>query len=97
MRKLPLSIVSSYELTIFYSFTTVIPTFFNLFHFVLAAESVSSLPVTMSTDLVLSRGCRHNDWWAMPQTSVEFCRRCRVSIIYAASRPSKDVYAEVQV
>ncbi|KAJ4160114.1 hypothetical protein NW754_003238 [Fusarium falciforme] len=51
----------------------------------------------MSTDLVLSRGCRHNDWWSMPQTSVEFCRSCGFSLIYAASRPSKDVYAEVQV
>ncbi|KAM6504676.1 hypothetical protein FSOLCH5_015179 [Fusarium solani] len=51
----------------------------------------------MSTDLVLSRGCRHNDWWSMPQISVEFCRSCGFSLIYAASRPSKDVYAEVQV
>ncbi|KAL2692527.1 hypothetical protein Neosp_002937 [[Neocosmospora] mangrovei] len=51
----------------------------------------------MSTDLVLSRGCRHNDWWSMPQTSVEFCRSCGFSLIYADSRPSKDVYAEVQV
>lgn len=33
----------------------------------------------------------------MPQTSVEFCRSCGFSLIYAASRPSKDVYAEVQV
>ncbi|KAJ4324084.1 hypothetical protein N0V84_004050 [Fusarium piperis] len=51
----------------------------------------------MSTDLVLSRGCRHNDWWAMPQTSVEFCRSCGFSLICAASPQSKDVYAEVQV
>ncbi|UPK97210.1 hypothetical protein LCI18_008145 [Fusarium solani-melongenae] len=51
----------------------------------------------MSTDLVLSRCCRHNDWWSMPQTSVEFCRSCGFSLIYATGRPSKDVYAEVQV
>ncbi|RMJ16656.1 hypothetical protein CDV36_003655 [Fusarium kuroshium] len=51
----------------------------------------------MSKDLVLSRNCRHNDWWTLPQSSVEFCRSCGFSLIYADSRPSKDVYAKVQI
>ncbi|UPL03879.1 hypothetical protein LCI18_014813 [Fusarium solani-melongenae] len=50
----------------------------------------------MSTELALSRACRHTDWWIIPETSVEFCRSCGFSLIYATGRPVKDAYAEVQ-
>ena len=48
-------------------------------------------------DLVLSRGCRHIDWVTIPQTSIEFCLSCGFALVFAASRPAKDAYAEVQV
>jgi len=53
----------------------------------------------MSTDLVLSRGCRHTDWCEVPDTIIECCRSCGYAIFLSRSgrRPVNDLYADVQI
>ncbi|KAH7079052.1 heterokaryon incompatibility protein-domain-containing protein [Paraphoma chrysanthemicola] len=50
----------------------------------------------MNTDLVLSRKCRHVDWCKIPDTSIEFCKRCGFAMIFSAKPAIKDAFKKVQ-
>jgi len=47
-------------------------------------------------DLVLTRACRHFDWVGIPDTSIEFCRRCGFAVEYPIDHPPINMFDEVQ-
>jgi hypothetical protein len=50
----------------------------------------------MTTDLILSRRCRHVDWCTVPKTSIECCRRCGFSLTFTTAHLEGNAFVEVQ-
>ncbi|KAF1829885.1 HET-domain-containing protein [Decorospora gaudefroyi] len=50
----------------------------------------------MTTDLVISRRCRHMDWCSFPETSMEFCKRCGFTLTVSSNQEMGEASTEVQ-
>ena len=47
-------------------------------------------------EIVPSRRCRHMDWCAIPETRVEFCKRCGFTLNFTAVRPDIEALTGIQ-
>ncbi|KAL6711536.1 hypothetical protein ACN47E_004470 [Coniothyrium glycines] len=51
---------------------------------------------SQNLELVLSRSCKHLDWCFIPDTYIEFCKRCGFALLNFGSQPGADVFNRVQ-